>query len=149
MISLGWGSDAERSGEAPLRSWVCYQRGFVFVATMFFLLVLSVLAFGVLERGLLETKMFGFYQSKFKSFYKAEKKLLQIEGGSMEGLAPMPKGVCGVDFYRINVSAEYRGAKTCLESVFAKFNHDVCGSSSDNGIVEGRQSFLITDCHAQ
>ena len=116
---------------------------------MFFLLVLNFLAFSVLEISLLENKMVNSYQYKIKSFYVAEKKLLDAEKRISEkknlDLETIESNICGVNFYRFQIEGDYRGAKTCLQSTFAKKNDIECDIKPNENIF-GRQSFLIKEC---
>lgn len=116
---------------------------------MLFLLVLSLLAFSVLNITLLENKMCVFYQNKIKSFYIAEKNLLQAEKKILAGavvvdnnIRVIDSSVCGVIFYRLTASASFKGAKTSLQSTFAKLGDDRRCDSKPS-VTPGRQSFLV------
>jgi len=130
-----------------------YESGFILVMVMFFLLVLSLLAFRLLEVGLLESRMVNSYQNRIKSFYIAESYLSQAEQNLLRGVGVrnakvevIASGVCGVTFYRLKVKAEYHGAKSCLESSWAKIDEaNSCIVKPDKN-SSGRQSFLINDC---
>ena len=130
------------------------ESGFVLVVSLLFLLVLNLLAFSVLEVGLLESKMSSFYRYKVESFYKAEGKLLQLEkklGGEqkLDGVEIVDdKSICGVTFYRIKIISKHRGTKTCLEGTFAKIDKEKICDPVPSEDIAGRHSFLIKECGA-
>jgi len=124
-----------------------HTNGFILVTTMLFLLVVSLLAISVLNMNLLEDKMNIFHQDKIRAFYKAENILLDAErrilvGLDVSNIQIVDTNICGVTFYRLIVEAEYHGAKSILQSVFAKIsNFENCPSKPNINL--GRQSFLI------
>ena len=126
------------------------ERGFVLVLMMLFLLVLSLLAFSVLDNSLLESKIIIYYQNKIKSFYAAEKLLVQKEKQIIAGsedtniydLKFIDPEICGVTFYRISARANCNGAQSKLQSILAKVG-DVKDCSVKPNITHGRQAFLI------
>ena len=121
--------------------------GFILVVMMLFLLVASLLAVSGLNMNLLEDRMNIFYQDKIRSFYQAENLLLDAERKILSGVETndipiIDMDICGVTFYRLTVEAEYHGAKSSLQSIFAKAG-DFKNCSFKPNISSGRQSFLI------
>lgn len=127
--------------------------GFILVMMLLFLSILSLLAFSILNITLLENKINGFYQDKIKSFYLAEDNLLRAERAILQRgevnldvagveVAKIAQGECGEAFYRLTVTANYRGAKSVLQSVLVKIN-DAGNCLASRKITSGRQSFLM------
>ncbi|MBU0744105.1 MAG: hypothetical protein KKE11_01870 [Gammaproteobacteria bacterium] len=124
-------------------------RGYILVVMMVFLSILSMLALGMLNLGLLESKMDGFSQDKIKSFYIAENYLLRarqqiVFGGEVTNatVEKIDADECGVTFYRLTSKGNYRGAESVLQSTIAKLHE---GSACDEKLrlTAKGQSFVI------
>lgn len=119
--------------------------GFVLVTALLFTSVLTILGLSLLESSILENRMFLAYYEKMKSFYLAEKQLIELESrgcfGS-ENVEIIDAGICGMVFCQISAQAKFKRSKTVLKSIIAEdYGSKKC--SSKVLVKPGRQSFMI------
>jgi len=120
---------------------VKHAKGFILVTVLLVTLLLSLIALTMSQTSLMENKMVSYYQSKSWDLVAAENKLLQAENDLFLGKIPreailIPAGVCGVKFYRINISQK----TTVLSSTYAHLE-DFSHCDPKPQVKEGRQSF--------
>lgn len=110
------------------------QTGYVLISVLFFLTVLYVLATGLLETTLLETKMSANYAEQTDNLYTTEQTLVGYEQKILNGSPPsnakkiepaIDSAICGIAYYRVTASHTHGMNSTVLESTFAKIEDTI------------------------
>ena len=111
--------------------------GFILLISLLFLAGLTLLAFVILEIGILASKMSSAYCDKIKSFYLAEIELIKKEQSADIRIPGVE--IIADNFYRITATGKFKKAKTILQSVVKISAKD----NSNSGIKPKRQSFVV------
>jgi Tfp pilus assembly protein PilX len=127
--------------------------GFILIATFFALTILSLLSLCLLEVVLLENKTSVCFDDKVKSFYQAEKYLLQAETDLQLGLSGNPNVECEkiifrpsesgeeITYYRLKSIGIYNKAKSVLCSIVLKDNNAEKNANTKNNFI--RKAFWV------
>ena len=109
------------------------QGGFVLVASLLFLVIVTILTVGLLNTGLLESMMGRNFHDKSISMTHAEgalataihRAMLGVTGSGRVGpdaqydVRLLSRNVCGRDYYAVLGQADFRGAETVFRSTVA------------------------------
>lgn len=124
-----------------------YERGFVLVTVLLLLAVISMVAMGMVEDSLLESKMSNYWEQKTIAFYKAESSLSKAEDEILQGKNRKKyrhiQQECGVDFYLAEAKTTYHDAAVNLQSSVAVVDKSAHCQSPPRE-KEGRQSWFYS-----
>lgn len=124
-----------------------HERGFFLVTVSLLLMVISMVAMGIVEDSLLESKMSNYWGQKTIAFYNAESALKKAEADILQGKNRKKyrriQQECGVDFYLAEAKAKYHDANVNLQSSVAVVDKGAhCQSTPQE--KDGRQSWLYS-----
>ena len=132
------------------------QTGIVLITVMIMLLITSMLAASLLKTSLMTNKINLLKQQQHLAFKLAIKQLRALEANNLVNQLPQDNlnhlttdittidaGICGVDFYKIMITANYHHASSTIQSIWALPNHYYQTCHPQAKIRPGRQSFLL------
>lgn len=129
------------------------ESGVILISVLVFLTILSCVILSALEISLLETKMAKYSEEEWQAYYAAQTKLVAEEktiftGNLGRDVALIDNhSICGVAFYKVNVSATVNTAVRHLMSTVAKV--DTSANCNPKPVLKkGRQSFVVLENEA-